>query len=231
MWRALRSTARTRSTRMMWNPNSVSTTSLIAPSGRAKVASSNAPVMSPLRNQPRSPPAAADAGSCEYALASSVKSSPARARSRSSPARVRGDRARRVGRNGPHQNLLEGDGRGTFLQTAAIRLEGGPNLVFGHLDGSLAAVGLYIEGDELLARVEFSAHLPQHLNGHALRGQSPLQFGLVREAGQHLVHGFVHRLLHPLLVHGEQGVSRAAACRRTWSFTKSSMSCRRMLSR
>ena len=39
-----------------------------------------------------------------------------------------------------------------------------------------------------------------------LRSQRTLQLGLVREPGQNLVHGLVHRLLHPLFVHGEQGV-------------------------
>ncbi len=46
--------------RMMWTPESVSTASLISPTGRAKAASSNGFCIWPRPNGPKSPPCLAD---------------------------------------------------------------------------------------------------------------------------------------------------------------------------
>ena len=59
-------------TLITWNPKSVSTIGLTSFSRSLKTASSNGLTIAPRANQPRSPPWAAEPGSCELALASSA---------------------------------------------------------------------------------------------------------------------------------------------------------------
>src|SRR6266566_2862905 len=61
---------------MMWKPNSVRTTSEIAPGLRRNATSSNSFTITPRRNQPSTPPCSRDTLSAEYFLATSAKVAP-----------------------------------------------------------------------------------------------------------------------------------------------------------
>src|SRR5216110_894847 len=61
---------------MMWKPNSVRTTSEIAPGLRRNATSSNSFTITPRRNQPSTPPCARDTLSAEYFFATSAKVAP-----------------------------------------------------------------------------------------------------------------------------------------------------------
>src|SRR5438876_4851782 len=63
---------------MMWKPNSVRTTSEIAPGRSRNATSSNCFTITPRRNQPSSPPCSREALSAEYFFATSAKLAPAR---------------------------------------------------------------------------------------------------------------------------------------------------------
>src|SRR5437660_141338 len=61
---------------MMWKPNSVRTTSEIAPGLRRNATSSNSFTITPRRNQPSTPPCSRDTLSAEYFFATSAKVAP-----------------------------------------------------------------------------------------------------------------------------------------------------------
>src|SRR5437773_1463576 len=61
---------------MMWKPNSVRTTSEIAPGRRRNATSSNSFTITPRRNQPSTPPCSRDTLSAEYFFATSAKVAP-----------------------------------------------------------------------------------------------------------------------------------------------------------
>src|SRR5207249_2325017 len=61
---------------MMWKPNSVRTTSEIAPGLRRNATSSNSFTITPRRNQPSTPPCSQDTLSAEYFFATSAKVAP-----------------------------------------------------------------------------------------------------------------------------------------------------------
>ena len=58
---------------MMWKPKSVSTTLLISPGFIANTASSKGLIIMPRPKKSRSPPCAAEPGSCEFFFATSAK--------------------------------------------------------------------------------------------------------------------------------------------------------------
>src|SRR6266550_2459871 len=61
---------------MMWKPNSVRTTSEIAPGLRRNATSSNSFTITPRRNHPSTPPCSRDTLSAEYFFATSAKVAP-----------------------------------------------------------------------------------------------------------------------------------------------------------
>src|SRR5437764_8389744 len=81
MWRARISAGCARSTWMIWKPNSVRTTSEIAPGMKRKATSSNSLTITPRRNQPSAPPCSRETLSAEYFFATSANPAPPRCRS------------------------------------------------------------------------------------------------------------------------------------------------------
>src|SRR5947208_8465287 len=81
MWRARISAGCARSTWMIWKPNSVRTTSEIAPGLKRKATSSNSLTITPRRNQPSAPPCSRETLSAEYFFATSANPAPPRCRS------------------------------------------------------------------------------------------------------------------------------------------------------
>src|SRR3989454_6753890 len=76
MWRARISAGCARSTWMMWKPNSVRTTSEIAPGLKRNATSSNSLTITPRRNQPSAPPCSRETLSAEYFFATSANPAP-----------------------------------------------------------------------------------------------------------------------------------------------------------
>src|SRR5258708_5333965 len=81
MWRARISAGCARSTWMMWKPNSVRTTSEMAPGLRRNATSSNSLTITPRRNHPSAPPCSRETLSAEYCFATSANRAPPARRS------------------------------------------------------------------------------------------------------------------------------------------------------